>query len=517
VSRPDAVNDEGPPMEGMDRDRFAEQRLAADPRRSRTPLDRSGRRRPARLWGSGLVLLVGLAGVAAEPVSASSVSVQTQNISRPSPFSGPCTEGIGFAPGFAQETSVAVNPRDPRNILVAWIADGRATDLVMASRNGGRTFSRTLVPGLSACTGGSFKVASDPGVAFTADGRMAYFTAIVVDFDSPTDVESASTGMIASRSFDGGFSWSGPDFVQSNTGDFWDLPRLTPDPRRPKTAFYTYNQRLAPDFEHGYSVLSTTTNGGRTWSAARTMYDPQTSNSWPAINKILVNRDGSLLALFPLVTESTLDPATGIVSNPTQELAIRSIDGGRTWSEPVTVGSSSGRQISDPVTGGFLNSFDTFPSEAVAPNGDVYFSWSQPGATSSKVVVARSTNGGRKWKTRKFEVDGQAALPTVEVAPDGTVGVLYYQIAPSSEDGYWTTRVSAATSRDQGRHWSRHAVAGPFNLLTAGNEARPCCFLGDYLGSAPLPHGIAWAFSMGKPPAKNMVDAYFTRVTTSGR
>jgi hypothetical protein len=482
-----------------------------------TDRGKRGNQRLVRLCGLGLALSVALAVVATAPSSAASVSVHTQNISRPSPFSGPCTEGIGFAPGFAQETSVAVDPRDPHNILVAWIADGRATDLVMASRNGGRTFSRILVPGLSACTGGSFKVASDPGVAFSADGSFAYFSAIVVDFASPTDVESASTGMIVSRSFDNGFSWSAPYFVQPNTGDFWDLPRLTPDPRRPKRAFYTYNQRLAPDFEHGYSVLSTTTNGGRTWSPARPMYDPQTSNSWPAINKLLVNRDGSLLTLFPLVTESALDAATGIVSNPTQELAIRSVDGGRTWSDPVTVGRSSGRQISDPVTGAFLNSFDTFPSETVAPNGDVYFSWSQPGATSSKVVVTRSTDGGRKWKTRKLAVRGQAALPTVEVAPDGTVGVLYYQIAPSSEDGYWGTRVRVAISPDRGRHWSHHAVAGPFNLLTAGNEARPCCFLGDYLGSAPVPHGIVWAFSMGKPGAKNTVDAYFTRVTTSGR
>ena len=76
---------------------------------------------------------------------------------------------------------MAVNPQNPHQILVAWIQDGRATDVVMASRDGGRTFSRILVPGLSACTGGPFEVASDPGVDFSADGRQAWFTAIVVN------------------------------------------------------------------------------------------------------------------------------------------------------------------------------------------------------------------------------------------------------------------------------------------------------------------------------------------------
>jgi hypothetical protein len=95
------------------------------------------------------------------------------------------------------------------------------------------------------------------------------------------------------------------------------------------------------------------------------------------------------------------------------------------------------------------------------------------------------------------------------------VGVLYYKIAPESSDGYWGARAWVATSRDHGRHWRRDPVAGRFNLLTAGSNARPCCFLGDYLGIGRLPHGIVAAFSMSKPQAKHNVDAYFTRITTS--
>ena len=260
-----------------------------------------------------------------------------------------------------------------------------------------------------------------------------------------------------------------------------------------------------------------TRNGGRTWSTPRTLYDPQTSDTFPAINKVLVNRDGSLVVIFPLVDRDAAG-AGGIRFNQTEMLAIRSVDGGQTWTEPVTIGRTPGRQVTDPSSGAVLNIFDVFPSQTVAPNGDLYVSWAIPGPESSRVVVARSTNGGRNWRKRSFRVPAQAALATVEVSGDGdTLGVLYYAIAPSSTNGYWRTRAELATSRDRGRRWRHDPLGGPFNLLTAGNNARPCCFLGDYLGSAPLPEGFAFAFSMAEPQARHVVDAYFTRVRTSRR
>jgi hypothetical protein len=471
-----------------------------------------------------LALSVALVATAIEAAPAAAVSVKTQRISRPSPFSplAPCAQANpGFSPGYAQESSVAVDPQNPKHILVAWIQDGRATDVVMASRDGGRTFSRILVPGLSACTGGPFEFASDPGLDFSADGRKAWFSAIVVDVEnspstSEPEGEGANTSMYAFRSSHGGFSWSTPSVIQPPTGEFWDLPRLTADPRRSKTAYYVYDLREPPGFFSGFSVFSKTTNGGRSWSAPRTLYDPHSSTSWPGISKILVNDDGSLLDVMAVIST---DPNNLSAPNTTQELAIRSVDGGLTWSKPITIGTSSGRGVTDPITGNLLNTFDTYPSQTVAPNGDVYVSWLQPGPTnqSSRIAVARSTDSGRHWSTRHIPVKGQGALPTIEVAGDGTVGVVYYIIAPQSTSGNWPARVVVSTSTDHGRDWDRHAVAGPFNMLTTGSKARACCFLGDFEGIDRLPHGMAAAYSMGKPIAQHNVDDYFSRITTSGR
>jgi hypothetical protein len=306
--------------------------------------------------------------------------------------------------------------------------------------------------------------------------------------------------------------------IQPVTGEFWDLPRLTADPKRPKAAYYVYDLReeVGKYGTKGYSLFSKTTNGGRTWSTPRKLYDPHTPSSWPGISKILVNKDGSLLDVMAIVGT---DPTNPLAPNTTQEIAVRSVNGGRTWSKPITIGRSSGRGVTDPTTKNILNTFDTYPSQTVAPNGDVYVSWLQPGATNkpSRIAVARSTDSGRHWRTRHIAVDGQAGLPTIEVAGDGTVGVVYYAIAPRSTAGNWPARVKVATSTDHGRDWSLHDVAGPFNLLTTGSKARACCFLGDFEGIDRLPHGMAAAYSMGKPRAKHKVDVYFSRIKTSRR
>jgi hypothetical protein len=500
-------------------------------------------RRPARrsilVIGAGLAFVVALTFVlggmstgtphanAAAPYGLqlvaerlSPVIVKTQRISLASPFSrsAPCAQAnLEFSPGFAQESSVAVNPRNPRQILVAWIQDGRATDVVMASRDGGRTFSRILVPGLSACTGGPLAVASDPGVDFSADGRQAWFSAIVVKPPAP-GAESAPTSMYAFRSFDGGFSWSTPSVIQPATHQFWDLPRLTADPRRPKRAYYVYDLRepVGKFGTKGFSLFSKTTNSGQTWSTPTKLYDPQTKSSWPGISKILVNKDNSLLDVMAIVDT---DPSDAAAPNTTQQIAVRSTNRGRTWSEPIPIGRSSGRGVIDPATKNILNTFDTYPSQTVAPDGDVYVSWLQPGDTNdkSRIAVGRSTDEGRTWTTRHVKINGQAALPTIEVAGDGTVGVVYYVIAPKSNNGDWPARVAVSTSTDHGRTWSRREVAPRFNLLTTGSNARACCFLGDFEGIDRLPHGIVAAYSVGKPSAVNNVDVYFSRITTSPR
>jgi hypothetical protein len=240
----------------------------------------------------------------------------------------------------------------------------------------------------------------------------------------------------------------------------------------------------------------------------RTLYDPHTSNSWPANSNILVNRDGSLVNIFLLASDAGAGPARCWRCAPSTA-ATRGATRSRSAGRPAC--RSTTRQSEH------LETIDALPSQTVAPNGDVYVSWVQPGPSNeaSRIAVARSSDGGRHWSTQSLEIQGQAALPAIAVAGDGTIGVLHYVIAPSSSGGDWPARVALATSRDRGRHWSHRPVAGPFNLLTAGSNVRGCCLLGDYVGLGRRPQGFAAAFPMAKPIAQNAIDVFFTRITTS--
>jgi hypothetical protein len=92
-----------------------------------------------------------------------------QAISAPSPFAGGCSaaqlDETRIA-GAEIEPAITVNPADPRNIVATWQQDvGRGaarSDLIGTSRDGGRTWERVTIPGLSRCTGGSFDSATDP-------------------------------------------------------------------------------------------------------------------------------------------------------------------------------------------------------------------------------------------------------------------------------------------------------------------------------------------------------------------
>ena len=258
----------------------------------------------------------------------------------------------------------------------------------MASQDGGRTFSRVLIPGLSQCTGGSAPAASDPNVAFSSDGRVAYFSGAQASLLSLNPFTPA-VGMVASRSLG---RWpvvvSRRFAVQPLSDFYWDKPILSVDPRRPRHGVL----HLRPAVRHlttppGTAFFSRTSNAGQTWSKPVRLYDPHRSGIWPANSQILVNRDGSLLDVFVLATQGGAGPA--------QMMSMRSVNGGRSWSAPVRIGRSSGYPVNDPVTQNVIDTIGTVPSQTVALDGDVYAAWTQPGSTnrSSHVAVARSTNG----------------------------------------------------------------------------------------------------------------------------
>ena len=137
-------------------------------------------------------------------------------------------------------------------------------------------------------------------------------------------------------------------------------------------------------------MISTSTDGGRTWSTSQAMpfsYD----NASP---RMAVSEDGVIHLVYG--------------RNPRPELSgygeifhQASTDGGKTWSEAVA--------ITDDDPNDLVGQYH--PNVSVAPNGRVDAVWwdtrSDPGIRSNDVYYAYSTDNGRTW-SRNFRVTDQS-------------------------------------------------------------------------------------------------------------
>lgn len=171
-------------------------------------------------------------------------------------------------------------------------------------------------------------------------------------------------------------------------------------------------------------------------------------------------------------------------------LAVRSLDGGRTWSQPVQIAAPPGYFGARDASSGEQVRTEPTPSTALAPDGSVYVAWSQIESDgSSQVLVSRSIDDGASWtppRAIKSE-HTQAFTPTLAVMPDGTRGVTYFDFrhdVPSS--GHLTTDYWLSYSRDHGNRWRELHLAGPFDArkvpsTSIGGEI-PGHFLGEYEG-----------------------------------
>jgi hypothetical protein len=392
-------------------------------------------------------------------------------------------------PNSEVEPYVVVNPKDPQNIIAAWQQDrwsnGGARGILNAvSHDGGRTW-QTTTPAFTTCSapsgGSSYPRASDPWLAFGADGT-AYQTALAVDTGKDR------TGVLLSRSTDGGNTWSQPHAVAENTGTrFNDKESVTTDPGDADLVYVVWDRTTGSEElsggpnqpPRGDIMLARSSDGGTSWEPARVIAQPA---GVPVGNVMVVLPDSTLVDVFELVVDSPR-------GRQASESFIRSEDGGRTWSAPKPIASVIGRELSSPTTGNPIRTGHGLPSVGVdARSGRIVVSWSDsrfaaPGSTS--VNLSSSTDGGKTWSAPVKVPSGGprriAFTPSVAVTANGTIGVSFYLMLPSA-DGTLSTDRYVATSHD-GLTWSYNRVTkAPFDLRFAPDAFG--LFLGDYAGLA---------------------------------
>lgn len=428
-------------------------------------------------------------------------------VSGPSPFAAGCP-GARFddtnITGHELEPAITVNPANPRNIVATWKQDvgpqSTRSDLAAASLDGGKTWKRRTIPGLTVCTGGTADAGSDPWVAAGGDGTV-YFSGLAADLstDPPT------TAVVASRSRNGGRSWRAPATVaaprQGNETD-----SVTASPRLAGHAYVAWANFVVAPPRTNTLEFSRTTDRGATWSPP-VLVDQPGPFQIDLSPRILVLPNGTLLAVF-----ARADFETGLGTLH----AARSLDEGRTWLPAVQVGSKPIPQdLVDPETGLPLPQ-PGFPSAAVAPDGTVYVAFEDSTSpTTGAIGIARTRDGGRTWTSAALPgVRGFAFEPAVAVDAHGTVGVTWYDLRKDRPgDAALTADVWFAHSQDRGGSWRQAHVAGPTDLRTAPLPAHN--YVGEYQGLAGLSpgRGFAAVFTMAAPQARNgPTDIFFARI-----
>ncbi len=373
--------------------------------------------------------------------------------SGPTPFAPGCNgtpqTGINYL-NAEVEPRIAVNPTNPNNLIGVWQQDrwsngGSNSLLAGVSFDGGATWTQVIIPKITRCSGGSdYERASDPWVSFSPNGT-AYFHSLSFN-DSNT-----TSAVLVNKSINGGLTWGDPITLIRNTEPtlFNDKESITADPTNSNYVYAVWDRLEFPSgkasataAEHavgykGPTFFARTTDGGLTWEPAREIYRPPAINQTIG-NQIVVLPNGTLVLAFDLIYNNK--NAHGL--RGTNVAVLISTDKGATWSaKPIIVSQLQSVGVVDPDTGAAVRTGDIIPDVSVDPvSGMVYIVWQDSrfnGGQHDDVVFAKSTDGGQTWSApvRISQVPGVASFtPTVKVAPNGTVGVTYYDFRNNTPD-----------------------------------------------------------------------------------
>ncbi|HEX5687704.1 MAG TPA: sialidase family protein [Ideonella sp.] len=406
----------------------------------------------------------------------------------PSPYLPDCNgapQTGTLYPNAEVEPFVAANPRNPLNLVGVWQqdrwSDGGAQGLGTAySFDGGIHWHRVFHPytrcaGGTPANGGDYERGSDPWVSFSPNG-VVHQMVLGLNFNA-SDSEIASA-MLASRSTDGGRTWSPAVMLQGDTPErFNDKNALTADPTDSRYVYAVWDRlSIVPGEGAGPTLLARSVDNGVSWEPTRIIYDPGV-NAQTIGNRIEVLPDGTLVNLF-----THADFITGALTLQ----VIRSSDKGGTWSDPIRVADLLPIGASDPDTGTPIRDGAILAQLAISPSGTIYTVWQDgrfSGGVIDGVALSQSGDGGLSWSEPvqiNRDTAVQAFTPSVHVRRDGTVGVSYYDLRSNTADpdtlptDTWLVRSRDAVT------WRESRVSSPFDLARAPFAGG--LFVGDYEG-----------------------------------
>ncbi|MBA2307559.1 exo-alpha-sialidase [Candidatus Dependentiae bacterium] len=391
---------------------------------------------------------------------------------------------------------LAVNPVNEKQMVAVWQQDrfsrgGGALDITIArTSDRGANWSLSTFP-FQNCNEGISARTTNPTLSYSADGKRVYLLA--VPFNVKTDPNTLNQyQVVVSVSEDNGKDWSIPHPLNASTAtvqnpleqpNFFNSA-ITADTALPENAYAAWI--TVPDITSPRAILefSRTTDGGKSWEAHRTLYDPandtellKLSNGTAAavanagLGQIRRIPNGDLVCIIgrtypaPNATNDCfVNDAWPFQCSISDFAVVRSTDNGLTWStiatqiatlsSPITTAPNPIHTcgydiVNNKITAGRGTNIRTpgafgLPITAVNPiNGNLYVAWEDgrfnfPGNQLNQIALSTSRDGGVTWskpvkvsRTPKNAPNGQAFTATLAVNGKGKVGLLYHDFRNS--------------------------------------------------------------------------------------
>lgn len=450
------------------------------------------------LWGGGLAQAAPMKLRSVRPVSG-----HTPFSACPMDAPPPFTENEWQPKDTAVEPHLAVDPRDPRRMAAAWMQDFTQGIIVAWTHDAGRTWTRSVPPMLSLCTG-SKGASADPRLSYGPDGVLYLSSMRNIQLGAARTTPSNEVAVSASP--DGGRTWRDPTrVVVADT--YNDYPSVAADPDVPGRVYVTYTRATEPFGNALGTMFAVSDDGARTFSRPREIYNTGRTGFYTS-GQLVAQRGGRLLLTLWVYDGINYLPGVPPLIR-SRIIALPSSDGGRSWGEAVTVGEQSPeRNVTDPESGEGFSSGNV--SVAAAPDGGYYVSWHDIDGPRSRVNLVRGRADG-SWDAPREVLpwdDRQILFPMVAATREGTVGLMWFDSRNDRpDDGAYLVDAYFAESRDHGATFKELHVAGSMDLRRGWSDARSFNgqsdrFIGDYLGFAGRPKGFVATLPLTAPLAE---------------
>lgn len=363
---------------------------------------------------------------------------------------------------------LAVDPNDDRHMLVVLDQDRSNLEFslgvdIFYTFDAGNSWTQSHVP-LSRCQGASpghsnidFERAARPSVTFDSDGSSIYVVLIASNVRLEGDISDSSLhhdeAIILIKSNNGGNSWSEPQIIFGDDGadHFLASPTIWVNPYNDDVVYaaWTDMQFFVGNGNNSIIKVSRSLDAGTVWEPPvdALIVDSSIANFAPFEAQILVDPSPSHM-LYLLVKNTQIFTPYPAGAKAT---ILNSLDNGVTWN-PVNVLTYLNNVAQDPDNPGtyIRTAAVGFDAAINNINGKLYAvaqtgTFAPPGLGG--VAIIMSSDGGVTISTpipvNPNSLSAQAFNPSIRIAPNGEVGVLYYDFRnhtpgnPALETDVW--------------------------------------------------------------------------------